>query len=215
MNLHDIRKAVIGHGPKGWDNPSNLTLLDEVRLDNLVRRLKELDDTDIAGDIVETGVWRGGASILMAACSPKRTVWACDTFTGFPPNSLGYGEGFLAVSFDEVKGAALRLLGPDHNIRFVQGDFRKTLPGDIDDIALLHYDGDTGEGVRMVLDALYSKLLKDGFVIIDDYCLKDCRDGLLQWFKENPLDPVLMSPYIDKPIAALKNPTPCGVWWQK
>jgi len=44
----------------------------------------------IPGDFVETGIWRGGASIMMAAVLAAygcidRTVWGFDSFQGLPP----------------------------------------------------------------------------------------------------------------------------------
>src|SRR5438046_2209422 len=47
-------------------------------------------DTDVPGDLVECGVWRGGSVMLMAStlltrsCT-DRTIWLYDTFDGTMP----------------------------------------------------------------------------------------------------------------------------------
>ncbi len=43
----------------------------------------------VPGDLIETGVWRGGATILMrvvlkAFGDTERTVWVADSFKGLP-----------------------------------------------------------------------------------------------------------------------------------
>jgi O-methyltransferase len=43
----------------------------------------------VAGDLIETGVWRGGAAIFMRALlkaygESERTVWVADSFEGVP-----------------------------------------------------------------------------------------------------------------------------------
>lgn len=52
---------------------------------------------DVLGNIVECGVWRGGASFLMAdllrrAGVQDRKVWLCDSFEGLPAPAEIDGE---------------------------------------------------------------------------------------------------------------------------
>ena len=50
----------------GRDWPSSAeTMIGRQRLDNLVECLTTVLDDEIPGDFIETGVWRGGATILM------------------------------------------------------------------------------------------------------------------------------------------------------
>ena len=60
----------------------------------IVKSLKKTNrvlflDEDVPGDLLEAGVWRGGASIFMAAAlraygDEERLVWAADSFQGLP-----------------------------------------------------------------------------------------------------------------------------------
>ena len=60
------------------------------RLDNLQSCVEQVLRDGIPGDLIETGVWRGGACILMRAIlqaygDTARTVWVADSFAGLPP----------------------------------------------------------------------------------------------------------------------------------
>ena len=57
------------------------------RLDNLQACIEKVLQDDVPGDFIETGVWRGGACILMRAllklhCVSNRIVWLADSFEG-------------------------------------------------------------------------------------------------------------------------------------
>jgi O-methyltransferase len=75
----------------GTDWPPNAdTMVGLSRLDNLQATIETVITEDIPGDLVETGVWRGGATIFMRAVLlahgvHDRTIWACDSFAGLPP----------------------------------------------------------------------------------------------------------------------------------
>jgi hypothetical protein len=156
-----------------------------MRLDNLedciVRALKE----DVAGDLVETGVWRGGAAIFMRAVlaaygDQDRLVWAADSFEGLPapdgdryPADTGsrlHANPYLAVSLEEVRANFERYGLLDERVRFLKGWFRDSLPNaPIEQIAVLRLDGDLYESTMDALTHLYEKVSPGGFVIIDDY----------------------------------------------
>jgi O-methyltransferase len=142
---------------------------------------------DIPGDLVETGVWRGGTAIylraiLAAAGDTGRTVWACDSFEGLPEADA---ERFpmdvplrldehpqLAVGVDQVKANFARYHLLDDQVRFVPGWFRDTLPklaSELDAIAVLRLDGDMYESTIDALTHLEPLVSPGGFVIVDDY----------------------------------------------
>lgn len=59
------------------------------RLENIEACIRQVVAEGIPGDLIETGVWRGGATIFMKAVLKTlgvsdRTVWVADSFEGLP-----------------------------------------------------------------------------------------------------------------------------------
>ena len=66
-----------------------ISMLPLARLDNLQFCVEDVLMNNIPGDLIETGVWRGGATIFMRAvlkarAVTDRTVWVADSFEGLP-----------------------------------------------------------------------------------------------------------------------------------
>jgi len=175
---------------EGYWPTSAETMLTPAGLDNIQYAVKTVIDEDVPGDLIETGVWRGGGAILMRAalaayCDVTRTVWAADSFAGLPkpdevhPADAGdvhwrYRE--LAVSLDEVRANFARYGLLDDQVRFLKGWFADTLPtAPINDLAVLRLDGDMYGSTMDALEPLYPKVSPGGFVIVDDYALSGCR----------------------------------------
>ena len=179
---------------EGKDWPSQAeTMVGVKRLDNVEHCLaRELRD-GVPGDLMEAGVWRGGACIFMRAVlraygDNDRVVWLADSFEGLPepdPDRFPADAGFhlsrynavLGVSLDQVKANFERYDLLDDRVRFLKGWFRDTLPdAPVGRLALLRLDGDLYESTIQALEGLYPKLSPGGYVIVDDYgALKPCR----------------------------------------
>jgi len=185
---------------EGRDWPAHAhTMIGYKRLDNIQSCIEQVLRDDIPGDLVETGVWRGGATIFMRAILKAygvtdRTVWAADSFAGLPsPNPERYPDDagdtlhtykVLAVSLEEVRGNFERYGLLDDQVRFLRGWFRDTLPGaPIEKLAVMRLDGDMYESTMDALVNLYPKLSPGGYVIIDDFALPGCRKAV-QDFRE-------------------------------
>jgi O-methyltransferase len=172
---------------EGKDWPENgLTMVGLRRLDDLQRCVESVVGEDVAGDLIEAGSWRGGASILMRAAldalgADHRTVWVADSFQGFPlPEAEGDAEDreldrdlsaqeYLAAALEDVQGYFARF-GCEEGVRFVPGFFEETLPGLRDRRwSVVRLDGDTYQATRVALEALYPGLSVGGYVTIDDY----------------------------------------------
>ena len=96
---------------EGMDWPSQAhTMIGMRRLDNIQALVEDILQTQTPGDLIETGVWRGGATIFMrgvlkAYGVSNRTVWVADSFAGFPmPNQ----EGVSARSYSSPGLAEFR-----------------------------------------------------------------------------------------------------------
>jgi O-methyltransferase len=170
------------------------TMIGTIRMRNL-RWLCETAILDgVPGDFVETGVWRGGACIYMrgileAHGDTNRRVFVADSFKGLPPPSPSefpadtgdthHTHPQLAVSRSDVEENFRRYGLLDDRVVFLEGWFKDTLPAaPVSKIAVLRLDGDMYESTIQALDALYHKVSRGGFVIIDDYFLKQCSQAV-------------------------------------
>jgi hypothetical protein len=171
-------------------NGPALSMLPVARFDHLRVCVEDVVRRGVPGDLIETGTWRGGASIFMRAVLREhgvidRVVWVADSFEGLPEpdaekfpvearmhNSPVMRRRFnrFAVSLDEVRRnfATFGLL--DDNVRFLKGWFKDTLPSaPIDRLAVLRLDGDYYESTMDALTGLYAKVSPGGYTIVDDY----------------------------------------------
>jgi O-methyltransferase len=170
---------------EGHDWPSDAeTMIGMLRLDNLEECIIDVLEAGIPGDLIETGVWRGGATIFMRAILKARgvtdrNVWVADSFQGLPKPDVMYPaddddphweNDLLAVGIEEVKANFRKYRLLDQQVRFLPGWFKDTLPSaPIDSLALLRLDGDMYESTIVSLEALYPRLSPGGYAIIDDY----------------------------------------------
>jgi O-methyltransferase len=190
------------------------------RLDNLQMCVESALREGVPGDLIETGVWRGGASILMRGilCAHDvrdRRVWVADSFEGLPPPDaakypadLGdrhHENRLLAVSLEEVQANFRKYGLLDEQVRFLKGWFKDTLPAaPIERLAVARLDGDMYESTMDALRSLYPKLSPGGFLIIDDYgAIPACRRAVTDFRDEHG---------IAAPIQAIDW---TGVWWRR
>jgi hypothetical protein len=183
----------------GWDRPSRaLSLIGAKRMQNLRLECERVLKAGVPGDFMETGVWRGGACIMMRAVLnaygvKDRRVIAADTFAGPPAPSRGsdadkpadfHGNDYFAVPLEEVTAAFARYGLLDERTVFIQGLFRQTLPGaPVTALAVLRLDGDLYESTMDGLNHLYSKVSTGGTVIADDYFLFESQREAVDEFR--------------------------------
>lgn len=174
--------------------PEAETMVGLRRLDNLQDCVRTVVADQVPGDLIETGVWRGGTVIFMRALlkaydDRDRTVWVADSFRGLPrpePHRTADVEDalwsypFLAVPMKQVQANFRRYDLLDEQVRFLPGWFQDTLPtAPIDRLAVMRLDGDMYDSTMVALRSLYPKLSVGGFVIIDDYhAIRACREAV-------------------------------------
>jgi O-methyltransferase len=156
----------------GWPKQAH-SMLGCKRLDNIQFCMERVIAERIPGDVIETGVWRGGATIFMRAILRAydvrdRIVWVADSFEGLPHPSVAYPadahstlhtRSELAVSLEEVADNFRKYDLLDEQVRFLKGWFSETLPDSpIDRLAVLRLDGDMYESTMDALMHLYGKL---------------------------------------------------------
>jgi O-methyltransferase len=205
----------------GWDWPSVAhTMIGYKRIENVRLLTESVLGEKVEGDLIETGVWRGGACIMMRAVLnaygvTNRTVWLADSFEGLPkPNVDLYpadkGDEFhsfaeLSVSVAEVKANFEKYGLLDAQVNFLAGWFKDTLPlAPIEKIALLRLDGDMYESTMDALKYLYPKVSIGGYIIVDDYhVVAGCKQAIHDYLNQHSLAPKLNE--IDG----------VGVYWRK
>ncbi|MCU1447876.1 MAG: putative O-methyltransferase [Acidimicrobiales bacterium] len=180
---------------EGRDWPTTAeTMVGLRRLENLKLCIEQAFADGVPGDLIETGVWRGGSCIFMrgvlaALGDTERTVWVADSFEGLPRPNPAYpaddGNRLwtyeeLAVSLTQVQANFAKYGLLDDQVQFLPGWFDVTLPAaPIEALAVLRLDGDMYGSTIDVLNALYPKLSVGGFAIIDDYGgLESCRQAV-------------------------------------
>lgn len=180
------------------------TMIGINRLNNIQACIEDVIRDDVDGDLIETGVWRGGSTIFMRAVLraydvKDKVVWVADSFEGLPkpdesryPADKGdtyYKFGELRVSIDEVKNNFSRYGMLDDRVRFLKGWFRETLPvAPIEKLAVLRLDGDMYESTMDALVHLYPKLSIGGYIIIDDYhWIEACRKAVTDYRLEHDI----------------------------
>jgi O-methyltransferase len=155
------------------------------RMENIQHCVETAIQDDVPGDLIETGVWRGGACIFMRGVlkawdDTARKVWVADSFQGLPaPDAVRYPadagdelhkQDQLAIGVDIVRHNFERYGLLDDQVEFLVGWFKDTLPtAPIEKLAVMRLDGDMYESTIQAIEALYPKLSPGGFCILDDY----------------------------------------------
>jgi hypothetical protein len=195
------------------------TMIGEKRLDNIQRCVEQVLEEHVPGDLLEAGVWRGGACIFMAAVLAahgvtNRRVFVADSFQGLPPpdakkypqdaDDSHHKREYLRVSRSEVEENFRRYGLLSDQVVFLQGWFSETMPAaPIDRLAVLRVDGDMYGSTMDVLLNMYPKLAPGGFCVIDDYALPGCRRATDDFRRDNTI------------LAGLTQIDRTGVFWRK
>lgn len=178
----------------GLDWPANAhSMIGHKRMLQLQQAAEFVIERNIPGDFIETGVWRGGACILLRAVLRAygvidRKVWLADSFAGLPPPDPERYPADAGSTFHQYQALAVPLATVQENFRrydlldgqveFLVGWFKDTLPkAPIEQLAILRLDGDMYQSTMDALTALYDKISVGGFIIVDDYFMFDscCR----------------------------------------
>jgi O-methyltransferase len=194
-------------------------MLGSARLRSLRHLVETTLQENIPGDYIETGIWRGGACILMRAILQAhgvkdRKVYCADSFDGLPKPRADYRHdrrdrlhrfSELAVSEEQVRRNFESYDLLDDQVVFLAGWFRDTLPTLTNErFALIRLDGDMYESTADALTHLYPRLSPGGFAIIDDYGgIAACKKAVHDYLDTNALKPEIVA--VDQSC----------IWWRK
>lgn len=206
LKEHGLTQALYQHSIIGWK-----------RMNQLQEAVETVIREKIPGDLIETGVFRGGACVLMRAVleayeDRERKVFVADSFQGFPLEALR-ARGIAnpkemqqsVPDLDEVKKVFEIYHLLDDQVVFLPGWFSDTLPeAEIDQLAVLRLDSDFYESTWECLEMLYPKVSPGGFVIVDDYyAFDECRAAVKEYRKAHQIQD-----YVERIDAV-------GVYWRK
>jgi Macrocin-O-methyltransferase (TylF) len=209
---------------RGLDWPKNaFSMVGAARMRNFRVLTERVIAGNVPGDIVETGVWRGGATILARAVLAAydvedRRVILADSFEGLPPPDkdrfpADEGSSFheyseLAVSEDEVRRNFEKFRLFDDQVVLLKGWFKDTMPLiPSNRIAILRLDGDLYESTIIPLRHLFDKVSSGGWIIVDDYeCIPASKLAVHDFLAERGLTPDIR--HIDGVGVFFEKPAP-------
>jgi hypothetical protein len=165
---------------------------DSGRLPDVARILYAVSKLGVPGDFLETGTYKGGASMVAKRVlqehptEPEKQVFMADTFEGLPPRAgadllpeidgerpMDAPGSYHAGGVESVKNNMRDRGLLDHSVHFIVGLFNDTIPvaarTQIKRLAVLRLDGDMYESTMVVLKHMYPLVSVGGYVIIDDY----------------------------------------------
>ncbi len=191
------------------------TMTSPDRIYALIQAVRYVSANDIAGAIVECGVWKGGsmaavARTLLQMQDMRRELYLFDTFEGMTePEAIDVdytgkkaSQDLLDIPAHRCDDAPLEqvkevLYGtgyPREKIHFVRGRVEETIPASApDSISLLRLDTDWYDSTRHELVYLFPRLSKAGVIIIDDYGhWQGCRQACDEYFTHSRI-PILLN----------------------
>lgn len=204
------------------------TMLSTTRLISLYTQVKYCEQSNLKGDYMECGVWKGGAVGLMALTNQlygrkRRNLFLFDSFDDICPpdpkidgframqDTLKYSnksdlnklksdakkpiKGFYDSfggkgTLSQNKQLLLSKIKYDKKyVHFYKGWFEDTMPKTfkaVDNLAILRIDADWYKSVYICLKYFYPKVVKGGFIIVDDYgYYEGCTKAVNKYFLEH------------------------------
>ncbi len=172
------------------------TLIQVERMYSLYKAVQYVIKKEIPGDFVECGVWKGGASMMMAKTLLKlgvtdRKLYMYDTYAGMteptqedysimsgatPVDQIWQGQqaddhnDWCFSPLEDVKEAMKKTGYPMEQIVFVKGPVEQTIPQTMPaTIAILRLDTDWYSSTKHEMEHLFPRLSQGGVLILDDY----------------------------------------------
>jgi O-methyltransferase len=172
------------------------TLVDKVRCFILYQCAK--NSAQIAGDIAEIGVFRGGTAKLLAKTTAPagKIVHLFDTFAGMPSvdanTDLHQTGDFANTSIEAVQA----YLHDCRNVRLYKGFFPSTAqPVEQRSFALVHVDVDIYRSVLSCCTFFHPRMERGGMMVFDDYGFLSCpgaKKAVDEFFADKPEVPIYL-----------------------
>ncbi len=170
---------------KSLDSDRNIaffpyTDIGRAQIDALEAGLDHVRDDEVAGDLMEIGVGRGGGAIFLRAYveaheMTDRAVWAVDEFLATRPDAPARDPGLLAAvsrfgaDLTQVRDGFARFDVLDDSVHFLQGPPATMLAGaagEMGPLALVRLGAGLGDALGPALDAVHARLAPGAVVIV-------------------------------------------------
>ena len=175
---------------KKWDYENGFYLTCETgRIGKLLNHLEIYKKImDVPGDILEFGVYKGTSLVRLMAfrdlleSTHSRKIIGFDAFGKFPDDLTLESDKDFVTNFEGAGGYGV---SKEHlndllknkkveNYELIEGDILTTIPEFLEKntslkIALLHIDVDVYEPTKVILEALWDKIVSGGILMLDDY----------------------------------------------
>lgn len=200
------------------DISSKYTFKSILEMWTVISSLRNIINQKIEGDIVETGVWKGGTIILikkiLSENNIKKKVFGFDTFEGgfdkpkLIDKKVKYGEtnlkniytkDFKYKNFEtsSLKDTLINIQNNCENIDdliLIKGKVENTLiKQDIKKVSFLLLDTDYYDSTLFSLNSMYDKVVKNGIIYIDDYGnWKGAKQAVDEFFIKKNIKPLLI-----------------------
>lgn len=188
------------------------------RMHGLCEAVRYIAENQIAGDVVECGVWRGGSMMAVAEMLTRlddtgRELHLYDTFEGMsePTDKDVSTDGSTArqlldaedrndgrsvwcvASLGDVQSHMAMTDYPATQIHYHVGKVEDTIPANVpDQISLLRLDTDWYESTKHEMEHLFPRLVDGGVLIIDDYGhWEGARRAVDEYFQEHGIGMML------------------------
>ncbi len=180
--------------------------------------------SNLEGDILECGVFKGSSLIKLMTFrkilgeEKKRKIYGFDVFGKFPEPKLKKDKKFLKNWENKVK-KILTLEELNYhlkkknfkNFELIKGNITNTIPKFLKrkknlKISLLHLDMDIYEGTSFALNKLFSRVVKNGIIVIDDYkTVHGATIAVDEFLKKNPKYTIKKVKNYKKPSIIIKK----------
>lgn len=119
-------------------------------------------------DCFEFGVFKGRTINYFSKQLTNYNFFGFDSFKGLQTDWKGWALKKGAFNLDGEKPKV------NSNVKLIDGWFDETLPifiknTKIDQIQFIHIDSDTYESAKLIFDLLGDKMLKDTYILFDEY----------------------------------------------
>jgi O-methyltransferase len=162
------------------------TLVDRTRCYSLYLLVSQI--SDVPGDILEVGTWRGGTAGLFTQLAPDKTAYLADTFTGVVKSSAW--EHYKDKAHDDTSEELVRSFLTDDlkvsNFEIMTGIFPEETGEVVADkkFALVYLDVDVYQSTKDAFAFVWDNVSKGGIVAFDDYGMVSACEGISRFVNE-------------------------------